>query len=337
MNKYLKILNNLNNNDSSHTKLLIIDGLNTFLRCFSAINHINTNGHHIGGLTGFLKSVAYPIRMLKPTKVVITFDGLGSNLNRKNIYSEYKSNRDNKKILNWDTFDNKKEEQESIENQLGRLIEYLQLLPIHLIMVEKLEADDIIHYLSKSQFDNFNEIFIMSADTDFFQLLNDKVKIYSPTKKIIYDSKKFQEEFNILSENYIIYKTLLGDKADNIPGVEKLGPKKLLKFYPELNQTKINLDHIDLVALTRINEHELFSRIHYFMHQLKINHQLIDLNDFNISDEDIESINFQLNTPVKYDKNGFLKMYNDDILGNSIPNVSYWLDNSFIFLNSFNK
>ena len=77
-NKYADILSKVNNNQRGVSdSILIVDGLNTFLRNFTMINHINPDGHHIGGLTGFLKSVGYAIKMLEPTKVVIVFDGVG--------------------------------------------------------------------------------------------------------------------------------------------------------------------------------------------------------------------------------------------------------------------
>ena len=80
-NKYADILSKVNNDQRGVSdSILIIDGLNTFLRSFTIINHINQEGAHIGGLTGFLKSVGYAIKMLEPTKVVIVFDGVsGSN------------------------------------------------------------------------------------------------------------------------------------------------------------------------------------------------------------------------------------------------------------------
>ena len=69
------------------------------------IQHLNYQGHHIGGLTGFLKSIGFAINHIKPTRVILCFEGAGSTTNRKYLYPEYKANRKLIKVTNWDTFD----------------------------------------------------------------------------------------------------------------------------------------------------------------------------------------------------------------------------------------
>ena len=77
-NKYANILAEISNEPRRQNEsILIIDGLNTFLRNFTVINHINRAGEHIGGLTGTLKSIGYAIRLINPTRVIIVFDGIG--------------------------------------------------------------------------------------------------------------------------------------------------------------------------------------------------------------------------------------------------------------------
>ena len=58
-----------------NSRVLLIDSMNTFLRSFAMINHMNPSGAHIGGLTGFLKSIGFAIRHIKPTRVILVFDG----------------------------------------------------------------------------------------------------------------------------------------------------------------------------------------------------------------------------------------------------------------------
>ena len=76
-----------------NSKVLIVDSLNTFLRSFVAIHHMNTQGNHIGGLTGFLKSIGSVIRHVEPTRVILVFDGVGGSTNKRYLYPEYKANR----------------------------------------------------------------------------------------------------------------------------------------------------------------------------------------------------------------------------------------------------
>jgi len=82
-------------------RVLLVDSMNTFLRCFAAINHVNPDGVHIGGLTGYLKSIGFVMKIVKPTKVILVFDGKGSNTNKRYLYPEYKANRDIQQVKNW--------------------------------------------------------------------------------------------------------------------------------------------------------------------------------------------------------------------------------------------
>ena len=77
---------------SKDSHLMIIDGLNTFIRVFSAVPALNDDGDHIGGVTGFLRSIAANIRQHKPTRCVIVFDGKGGSRRRKDLFPEYKAN-----------------------------------------------------------------------------------------------------------------------------------------------------------------------------------------------------------------------------------------------------
>ena len=132
-------------------RVLVIDGLNTFIRSFSVNPAINDDGLHIGGMMGFLKSIRYTCDILKPSRCVIVFDGKGGSKRRSKIYPEYKATRKVKKRLNrnvdWGTAP--QDEQESMKQQMGRLIEYLEQLPLTLVCIDGIEADDTIAYISQ--------------------------------------------------------------------------------------------------------------------------------------------------------------------------------------------
>ena len=166
---------------------------------------------------------------------------------KRNLYPDYKANRNKSRMTNYSIFNSKEEESESINDQMARLIQYLQCLPVSIICVDGIEADDVIGYLA-TKLENYNatkEVTIMSADRDFLQLVSDKVKVYSPVKKKIYKPQDILEEFGISNYNFINYKILIGDNSDNLPGVIGLGPKKLIKLFPELaNDTPITLNEI---------------------------------------------------------------------------------------------
>ena len=331
LNKLLSELN-ADKNNSKNARVLIVDSMNTFLRSFAIIQHINPNGHHVGGLVGFLKSVGYAIKLYQPTRVVLVFDGQGNSTNKKYLYADYKANRTNLKVTNWKVFDTKNEESESMANQMGRLIEYCTQLPVSMISIPKIEADDVMGYLvQKFEADSeVDDITIMSADKDFLQLVSKKTSIYSPTKKKTYRPEDVLEEYQIHSHNFINYKLLMGDAGDNVPGVQGLGPKKLLKLFPEL-QDEVQLEIKDLLEKAHLNEHlnPLYTKVLQFEHQLNINYQLMSLKDPNINDEDKRIIDETINeAPPSLNIGSFVEMTENDQLNERV-NWQGWLIENF--------
>ena len=155
--KYLDILKQIDEEHKSfgslhrNSKTLVIDGLNTFIRSWSTAPNLNDNGDHIGGIVGTLKSIGYAIRMINPTRVILTFDGKGGAKSRQNIYAGYKADRAKNKIrLNRAiTVDmNPEDEQVSMKRQMVGLAELLTALPVTLMVYDGIEADDVIGYVA---------------------------------------------------------------------------------------------------------------------------------------------------------------------------------------------
>ena len=333
MNKsYQDILDSLTNEKEElgiNSKVFLVDGLNNFLRSFAMIQHVNPAGQHIGALTGFLKSMAYGMRLVRPTRVIVVFDGRGSSTNKRYLYPEYKANRGVKRITNWDMFDNQEEESEAIKNQLLRLVDYLRCLPIDLISIDKIEADDVIGYIAKRIGD---EVTIMSSDRDYLQLASDRISIYSPTKKKFYGPKDVLKEYEVTANNFLTQKVLLGDKGDNVPGVKGLGIKTLLKHFPELGESHtINLEQV--LDKCKDSATPILKKIYDFRSQLHINKQLMDLDEPNIPEDAQVEINDVMENPNKeYSSTEFTEMYNEDQLGQSITNLPSWLFTNFKYL-----
>ena len=192
-------------------RILMIDGLNLFFRNFAVMNMVNPDGIHIGGLGGFFRSLGAMIRQTQPTQVYVIFDGAGSANNRKNINPLYKSGRDLQRITNWDAFDDKDDEDDAKVDQMVRIIQYLKTLPVKVATLDKVEADDIIAYLSdvipqKKE----DKVFIVSSDKDFLQLINENVIVYRPMEKEYYTVDTVIEKFKMSPNNFILYKTLMG-------------------------------------------------------------------------------------------------------------------------------
>ena len=216
-NELLNLLNQMDKqeDDSSgpHDRVLLIDGLNLFFRNFAMMNFVNEQGVHIGGLGGFIRSLNSLINQIKPTSVYVVFDGTGSSVNRKNLLPEYKSGRNLSRITNWDAFDSLEDEHDSKIDQIVRLIHYLKCLPVKTLSLDKVEADDIIAYLSNILPNKHNsQVFIVSNDKDFQQLQRyPNVFQYSTFKKqlLVCDNP-----YDFLMEHI-----LRGDSGDGVPNI----------------------------------------------------------------------------------------------------------------------
>lgn len=338
MSKYKHLLDLVQENSKEETLLLndrvvLIDSMNMFIRSFSIINKFNSQGNHTGGLSGYLKSLGAMINTLNPTRVILVFDGEGNITNKKNLYSDYKGTRKIKRITNWTGFDNLEQESESMKDQMLRLIDYLKCLPVSISIIDKLEADDVIAYLAPK----FNESIIVSADQDFLQLVSDKISVYSPIKKKCYTPELIFEEFGLWPQNFLNKKIILGDTSDNVPKVPKIGEKKLMKMFPELEgKTPITLQEIIDKSFIESNNNPWYGDIYNFKHQLYINEKLMDLKTPNIPSQEKDRLDILVDSkPYNYNKTKFLNYYNEDKLENSIMNLNYWLQNNFEPLNRY--
>jgi len=338
MEDIFSLLDNIEKNDSLgvNDRVLIVDGLNLYLRVFAVNGALNDNGVPVGGLTGFLRSLAYAIREVNPTRVIIVYDGAGGSQRRRKIHSDYKSNRKpGKRITRWDAFKNASEEKESMKIQFSRLLEYLDFLPINVISIDRIEADDTIAYIAHTLLDK--EVTIMSADQDFLQLVNDRITVWSPTKKKFYTPRMVEADYGIPAHNFLMYKVLMGDKSDNIEGVKGLGPKKLPKIVPDLfTQQTLDLDFI--LEHAGKGEEPMHKRISESADQLQLNEELMDLKNPPVSGELKLRIARLIEAPINLlSRNDFIIMYNDDQLGNAIKIPDLWLKEHFIKLNTFAK
>ena len=324
---------------SPHERVLLIDGLNLFFRNFAMMNFVNEQGVHIGGLGGFIRSLNSLINQIHPTSVYVVFDGVGSSTNRKNMLPEYKSGRNLVRITNWDVFENLEDEHDAKVDQIVRLIHYLKCLPVKTLSLDKVEADDIIAYLSDILPNKHNsQVFIVSNDKDFVQLVNDRVVLYRPAEKEYYTPQTVQNNFGILAENFIIYKTLLGDQSDKVDGVKGLGQKGILKKFPELAERIISFRELIDICAEKYKEHVVYSRVVFDLERLENNFRIMDLANPLIDDNDKAYLEeeTELSTPA-LNIEGFLRFYHEDGLGKLIKNPEFALNDTYKILNSFTK
>ena len=322
-------------NEKPNDSVLLIDGMNLFIRVFSAIPTTNEDGVHVGGIVGFLRSLAFSINMVRPTRTIIVFDGKGGSNRRRKIFPQYKMGRKMSHRLNrTHDFLTRDEEKKMMVFQLNRIVEYLECLPLTIINMDNIEADDVIGYCAKHIFKDSKST-IMSTDKDFLQLVDENIRVYSPTKKKMYDEEKVLEEYGVSSHNFLLYRMLDGDVSDSIPGIKGVGLKTLLKLFPWLGTShKYTIEDVIKSSMTKKKQYRLCEEITKSSNQLFLNKKLMDLDDVNISGNSKLKIQNITSNPIqRMIKHKFQKMFLEDKMYTALPNLNSWLHTTFNRLN----
>ena len=345
-NRFQQLFNELQNEkslgpSSPDDHIIIFDGLNTFIRSFGATPAYNEDGDHIGGITGFLYSIGKTVRDFKPSRCIIAFDGQRGSARRKTIYKDYKANRANKtKLRRHDHhFTTIEDEQVAMRFQFSRLVSYLDCLPVTFLAMDGIEADDTIAYIADQYHDKSKKITIVSTDRDFYQLVDDKIQVWSPIKKKMYDTQTVLEEFNIHPNNMVLYRSFTGDKSDNIPGVSGIGPKTIQKFLPELAADKsYTLDELHEKSKSSLNESKTYQKILDNFDTIEQNYRLMNIKLLNIPAATCSKIRGIMAQPVSMlDRKEFQRLFYEDKMWSVMKNLPDWLTNTWLSLSAFAK
>ena len=326
---YSNILKNLKETPprALNDHILLIDGMNMLIRSFSLLKAMNPTGTHVGGLVGFLRSLGYVTRTIDPTRIVVVWDGKGGSGNRQNIDPNYKAQRANSRITHWGLYDTKEEETEALVEQLFRVQDYLECLPIHQIVMEKLEADDIMAYLAKRASNAGKKVTIVSSDKDFLQLIDSNIEVYAPVKKKTYTVNNIFEELKVLPINYNIVKALLGDNSDNLQGVKGLGIKTIVSEFPKLLTEKTNLEYVYSVAEEKLEGKKIFAKILHNWDRVTTNFKLMDLHESTLNDKEITYVEDILKQDIPELQTGaFLHLLDTDKIEGVTKNTEGWLE-----------
>lgn len=216
-------------------RTLIVDADNLFKIGFHGVREFYHEGQHIGGIFHFLNVLRKVLVEQEFDKVFVVWDGPNNSTQRKSIYSDYKGNR---------TSSLTESKKESFYYQKNRVKQYLEEMFIRQICLEGCESDDVIAYYCQISKDEYKTIF--SSDKDLTQLLSDNVEIYSPIHRETYKygQKVKIGKLEIPTENVLTLKVFLGDKSDNIPGIDRLGEKTFVKFFPEILDKVVSIDYV---------------------------------------------------------------------------------------------
>jgi len=341
-NKYAKLLNQLKLRETEESKhrddrVLIVDGLNTFIRAYSATPTLNANGEHCGGISGFLSSMGHAIKTISPTRVIVVFDGKNGSATRRKLYPEYKTTRKVKIRLNRAQSVDKEDNQ---LEQLLRLVDYLETLPITVITLDGAEADDVMAYITNSILTpKDSHSFIMSSDKDFLQLVSNNVHVWSPTKKKLYYEDDVYSEYGVIPQNFAVYRALEGDSSDNIPGAPGLKLRTILKRWPRMaEQTTVPLDEFfdynaELMDTSKIKAYKI---VEQNVENIKLYHKIMRLDQTLLNPTTQLRIHDAMEDEGrKLAKMTFHRLLIEDGMTNSIRNPEMWLRDVTTKLNQY--
>ena len=216
-------------------KTLLVDGDNLFKIGFHGAKDVYNDGAHVGGVFHFVNILRKFLEEHNHDKVVVFWDGDSNSSVRKSIYPQYKANRRQ---------DMNEYKYESYLYQKSRIKQYLEEIFVRQVEMHDNEADDLIAYYCKISKDE--KIIIFSADKDLTQLISADVTIYSPITKQYFKNGDMisLNKVDIPHYNVLLTKIFTGDKSDNIDGIQGLGEKTLVKFFPQMQEKPCTVEEI---------------------------------------------------------------------------------------------
>lgn len=207
---------------------ILVDGSSYLFRAFHALPPLtNQHGEPTGAMHGVLNMLDKLRKDYQPTQMVVVFDAKGKTF-RDDLYPDYKANRPAMP--------------DDLRVQIEPLHQLIQALGYPLVIKEGVEADDVIgSYATQYQ----GNVLISTGDKDMAQLVNKRVHLINTMSDSYSDIEGVQEKFGVAPELIRDYLTLIGDKVDNVPGVEKVGPKTAVKWLDQHGSLQNIMDNAD--------------------------------------------------------------------------------------------
>ncbi|MDJ0868964.1 MAG: DNA polymerase I [Myxococcota bacterium] len=232
-------------------RLVVVDAANCIYRAFFAIPPLRTaDGFPTNAVYGFVSMLGKVLREEQPSHVVVVFDAPGGNQARREIFPEYKAQRD--------------AQPEDLSRQIPALRELIDAYRIPMLEVEGVEADDVIATLATRAPADVR-VTILSTDKDLMQLVDERVELLDTMKERRYGPAEVEARFGVPPAQLLDVRALVGDPSDNIPGVKGIGEKGAAKLIREWGDLERLLEHVDEVKATRarnaLREHEEDARL----------------------------------------------------------------------------
>lgn len=246
-------------------RLVIVDGNNIAHAAFHAHSRLSYKGFVVSMIYGVPNMVRSYIEFMKPDKLIVVWDG-DRNKERKKILPDYKGHRDRKRLIDIENFIQQKD-------TCKKLLYFLGVSQVH---NTDQEADDMIYKVVKKARTSkrFDKVTIVSSDKDFHQLITQNyhidIEVYHHLKKKTLNKGNLKELYGYHPDQTVDYLTMIGDKSDNIPGLQGIGEvkaKRILERYTlvelsELNDIPYKIDRE--VLLETIQRSRILIDLRYF-------------------------------------------------------------------------
>ena len=278
-------------------KTLIIDSSNLIYRIWWINKAKNlSNNDDTFTVYMFLRSLRSYVQRYPCDRIVSVWDKRLSypekNFRKEYNEGDYKGTRSHDNV-------------EEVYRHTDKIVSLLGSIGVYNMFPDRMEGDDVVAWLS----DQDGESVIVSADQDMYQLITASTKVYNPIKKIEINNINFEDVTGVSVDDYVLYKSLIGDKSDNIKGLPRVGKKTAIKYISNWDKT--------LKKLTESN-----------LQQVKDNITLMDLRyGYNYYDTEVISYKKQYKEQkdVVYNKSAFLKLCKEHNLHNITKDVN-WSD-----------
>lgn len=220
-------------------RILLIDGNNYVHRGFWAVQALsNSDGFPTNAIKGTLNIILKDIDELKPDRVVVIFDKGGKTGWRSEIYPEYKRSPARVKAKSDDKY-------EEIKQQFKPIRQLLKSMGLRILGKKGVEADDYMGTLATMFAALGHEVLVSTNDKDMAQLVTKDINIVTAKERELLDPPGIRVEYGVRPDQIVDWLMLLGDKVDNIPGVDKCGGKTAAKWLNEYGSIKELLANVD--------------------------------------------------------------------------------------------
>ena len=271
----------------SKNRLFLLDAYALIFRGYYAFiknPRINSKGMDTSAILGFTNSLFDVIKKERPDHLAVAFDKGGSKF-RNDIFADYKANRS--------------ETPEAIKIAVPYIQKLLKALHIPIIELEGYEADDIIGTLAKQAEKESFEVFMVTPDKDFAQLVSENIFMYRPARMgngiEIWGIPEVQEKFEITHPEQVIdYLGMMGDAVDNIPGLPGVGDKTAKKFlaqYGSMEELLANTADLKGKLKEKIEANKALGLLSKKLARIMLDVPVqFDANDYKLSDPNIPAV-----------------------------------------------